>query len=87
MEEGPRPWLSQQGWCDGVFEQISHHGCTGSRGCDQLTASSKGTSNHCAVEHGNEEDLRVEKCPQGVDKCIPSLSPLRLAVEESHVVL
>lgn len=43
------------------------------------------THNHCAVEHSDEEDLRVEKGSQRVDKRIPALAPLRLSVEQGEV--
>lgn len=46
---------------------------------------SDSTYNHCAVKHGDKEDLRVEKCSQRVDKRIPAFSPLRLAVEQGDV--
>lgn len=46
---------------------------------------SDSTHDHCAVEHSDEEDLRVEKGSQRVDKRIPALAPLRLAVEQGEV--
>lgn len=48
---------------------------------------SKSTSNHSAVQHGDEEDLRVEEGPQGVDEGIPALSPLHRTMCKGEIVL
>lgn len=48
--------------------------------------SSKSTSNHHTVKHGDEEDLRIEKRAKSVDESIPALPPVHLAMEESNVV-
>lgn len=50
-------------------------------------AGGKGSRNHGAVKHGNEEDLRVEKGLQSIDEGVPAFAVFLLSVEEGKIVL
>lgn len=60
-----------------LSQQSGRHGVT----------SREGTGDHGAIEHGDEEDLRVEEGAEGIDKSVPTLAPVLLAVQELDVVL
>lgn len=55
--------------------------------CGDGVGSSKCSSHHSAVQHGDEEDLRIEEGPHCVEECHPALTPVLLAVEQCKILL